>query len=109
MRRLAAALRPGGLCLVAAVPADGYVAKGETCAEGLEAPFMGHVVAVTLFTTGGLLALLGEVGFEVLGHEVVRFVPKVEAGEKAEEEEEEEVFVLARLGGGVGEGEGGKA
>lgn len=66
VRRLALALRPGGLFALATVPLD---------VEGLDGVFMGQGVRVTSFTAQAVTALVREAGLTVLSQESVLFVP----------------------------------
>ena len=97
MLRFAACLRPGGVLVIAAVPADNYVpdpaAYDETgsYAEKLPAPFMGRTIEATLFTTKGLLAFLDQLGLEVVRHQVDQFLPKT-----TDPVPEDQVFIIAR-------------
>lgn len=66
VRRLARALRPGGLLALATVPLD---------VEEFDGVFMGQPVRVTSFAAEDLIALVQEAGLTVQSEESVMFTP----------------------------------
>ncbi|MEU9400958.1 class I SAM-dependent methyltransferase [Streptomyces sp. NPDC048242] len=64
--RLASALRPGGLAVLATVPVD---------VEGVDVTFMGQPVRVTSFTAEEFARLAADAGLSVLAEENVLFTP----------------------------------
>lgn len=66
MRRLGAALKPGGHLVLATVPAD---------VEDVEVVFMGRAIRATSFPEEGVLALARDAGLTVLSTESALFTP----------------------------------
>ncbi|MFF8637968.1 class I SAM-dependent methyltransferase [Streptomyces pilosus] len=66
VRRLARALRPGGLFVLATVPLD---------VEEFDGVFMGQPVRVTSFAAEGVVALVREAGLTVQSQDSVMFTP----------------------------------
>ncbi|GAA2459473.1 class I SAM-dependent methyltransferase [Streptomyces glaucus] len=66
LRRLARALRPGGVLVLATVPLD---------VEDVEAVFMGQPVRVTSFAAEDVVALVRAAGLTVLSERSVTFIP----------------------------------
>ncbi|WP_377267778.1 class I SAM-dependent methyltransferase [Peterkaempfera sp. SMS 1(5)a] len=66
LRRLAQALKPGGVLAVATVPLD---------VEDVEGAFMGQQVRVTSFTVEDFSAMVTEAGLSVLSEESCLFTP----------------------------------
>ncbi|WP_435847613.1 class I SAM-dependent methyltransferase [Streptomyces fumanus] len=66
LRRLAGALRPGGLLALATVPLD---------VEGAEGVFMGQPVRLTSFGADALTSVVEDAGFEVADREETLFTP----------------------------------
>ncbi|KAF4625287.1 hypothetical protein G7Y89_g12877 [Cudoniella acicularis] len=76
---------PGGYLLIGTMAADDFPTKPHMldedglCARGIEHTFMGKRIANLLYTKKGWESLLREVGFEVVGTEMVPFQPPAEA------------------------------
>ncbi|MFI8192334.1 class I SAM-dependent methyltransferase [Streptomyces sp. NPDC085946] len=82
VRRLAAALRPGGHLVLATVPVD---------VEDVEAVFMGQPVRVTSFAAADLAALVEAAGLTVVSEQQVLFTPGL-----PEAEPEPHLFLCCR-------------
>lgn len=85
VRRLAAALRPGGLLVLATVPLD---------VEEFDGVFMGQPVRVTGFAAQDVLALVREAGLTVEREESTMFSPN-----HPEAVPEPQLFLHCRRGG----------
>ncbi|MEV6831697.1 methyltransferase domain-containing protein [Amycolatopsis sp. NPDC051102] len=83
--RVTAWLKPGGLLVLATVPAD---------VDGVDIVFMGHPVRAYSFAAGRLKELLGAAGLEVVRADEVEFVP-----DHADARAEPHVYLTARKPG----------